>query len=110
MHHRVTDFDTSGVAVEQHPAHLLFQQPQQLPMRLQIFYLAYQGRGELPVQTVQGLLQLSRVGHFDQKGGRAEHFFLQQRITPQQQADIGLEQLRLRLIALLVRTGQVRHP
>jgi hypothetical protein len=47
------------------------------------------------------------IRHFDDHRGRAEHFFLQHFIAIDQQADIGLEQLRLRLIALLRIAGQM---
>ena len=59
------------------------------------------------MQTLQRPLQFGLVGYFHQHGGRAENFFLQQRIAVEQQADVGLEQLRLRLIALLFAASQV---
>ncbi|MNP58048.1 hypothetical protein D3C76_1529250 [compost metagenome] len=48
------------------------------------------------------------VGDFDDQGGRAEHLFLKPLIAVDQQADIGLEQLRPCLAALLRAAGQVR--
>ncbi|MDT4850899.1 hypothetical protein FQZ97_850650 [compost metagenome] len=101
MDHGVADFHTRGIAVEQQASGLAFQQRHQRSGQLQVAGFGDQGGGELAVQAVQGLLQLRQVGHFHQHGGRAEDFLLQQFIAVQQQADIGLEQLRPGLVALL---------
>jgi hypothetical protein len=38
------------------------------------------------LQVAQCFGQLLGIGHFDHHGGRAEHFFLQQRVAIEQQA------------------------
>ncbi|MNM96670.1 hypothetical protein D3C81_1091560 [compost metagenome] len=76
MDHGIADFDPGGVTVEQYPADFLFQQYQHVPMGLKIRCFANQCRGQLPVQAVQRLPQLNLVRHFNDKGGRPEHFFL----------------------------------
>ena len=53
------------------------------------------------MQAMQRLQQLGLVCHFDNHGGRSEHFFLQHLGAVDQQAGIGLEQLRAGLIAVL---------
>ncbi|MNX75600.1 hypothetical protein D3C86_1070810 [compost metagenome] len=62
------------------------------------------------MQAIQGGHQLRMIGHFNHHRGRTEHFLLQHFIAIEQQADIGLEQLRLCLIALLRIAGQVLNP
>jgi hypothetical protein len=47
------------------------------------------------------------IGDFDKHGGGAEHFLLQHFVAVDQQAHIGLEQLRPRLIARLGVAGQM---
>ncbi|MNG07242.1 hypothetical protein D3C84_905320 [compost metagenome] len=59
---------------------------------------------------MQRLRQLRTALDFYDDGGRPEHFFLKQFITLEQQADIGLEHLRLRLTALLRFARQMRQP
>ncbi len=87
----------------------MFQLHQQIGVFLQVLRFANQRGGELTVQTVQRLSQLGLVGYFDDEGGRAEHFLLQQRITLEQQTDVGLEQLRPRLIAVLILARQADY-
>ncbi|MNS75061.1 hypothetical protein D3C72_1085590 [compost metagenome] len=107
MHHRITHLDTGRITVKQDPPDLLFQQRRQLRETFKVRLLANDRRGQLPMQAVQCGTQLRLVRHFDNHRGRAEHFFLQHFIAIDQQARIGLEQLRLSLITLLRIAGQM---
>ncbi|MNG10887.1 hypothetical protein D3C84_943840 [compost metagenome] len=110
MHHRFTHLDPGRIAVEQDPPDLLLQHFSQPAVFQQLFGLADQGRGQLPAQAMQRRRQLRPVLDLDDNGGRPEHFLLQQFIALEQQADIGLEHLRLCLIALLRLARQMSQP
>ncbi|MNP50755.1 hypothetical protein D3C76_1450380 [compost metagenome] len=62
------------------------------------------------MQAVQRGAQLCLIRHFDHHGGGAEHFRLQHLVAINQQVDVGLEQLRLRLPPLLRMARQVFDP
>ncbi|MNN60837.1 hypothetical protein D3C81_1760440 [compost metagenome] len=66
--------------------------------------------GQLPAQGCDRTQQLGVVGYLNHYRARAEHFFLKQLVLLQQQADIGLEQVRLGLITLLRQATQPLHP
>ena len=108
MHHRIAHLDPGRITVEQDTADFQFQQRSEFAELLQVARFGDQGGGELTVQTVQGFAELGLIGDFDDHGGRAEHFFLQHRVALEQQADIGLEQLRPGLMALLFTACQMR--
>ena len=107
MHHRFTHLDTGRIAVEQDSSDLLLQQVRELTELLKVRLFAHDGRGQLTVQPIQGRVQLCLISHFHHHSGRAKHFLLQHLVAIDQQADIGLEQLRLRLMTLLRIARQV---
>ncbi|MNY55075.1 hypothetical protein D3C86_1910200 [compost metagenome] len=59
----------------------------------QILVFCQQRGGQLPLQAVQCGGQLSTIFHFHQNGCRAKHFLLQQRVSAEQQIEIGLIEL-----------------
>ena len=101
VHHGVAHLDAGRVAIEQQPAGLLFQHRHQFCECSQVGRLGNHGRGKLTVKAMQRLDQLGLVSRFDQYCGGAKNPFLEQLAAFQQQADIGLEQLRPGLLAFL---------
>lgn len=51
MHHRITDFDTGRVTIDQDSTDFLLQQRHQPGERIEVFRLADQRRGQLATQA-----------------------------------------------------------
>ncbi|MNE61122.1 hypothetical protein D3C80_1563120 [compost metagenome] len=62
------------------------------------------------MQDFQRTAQFRLIRHFYDHRGRAEDFFLEQFVALKQQAYVGLEQLRLRLVPGLLGPGQMAYP
>ena len=101
MYHRVADFHSSGIPVEQKASGFLLQQQNQVGKRLEIRRLGNERCGRLTMEPLQGSLELNRVGDFDSNGHGPEDLFLQQLVPLNQQNRIRLEKLRVSVSTFL---------